>query len=114
MNINDPVSFPRIKKLHGEFDIKFYRSSEQDIVDTWAQFMGAGAAICPQGAVAIHGIIQARENGTIKQNDTVVAISTASALKFTDAGIAYHKTNGSFANPVEVVGGSIEALEATL
>ncbi|MGI9028261.1 MAG: threonine synthase [Candidatus Saccharimonadales bacterium] len=114
MNINDPVSFPRIKKLHDKFDLKFYRSSEQEIVDTWAQFMRGGTAICPQGAVAIHSIRQARQNGTIKPDDTVVAISTASALKFTDAGIAYHKSNGAYANPYQIVAGSLDALETSL
>ncbi len=114
MNINDPVSFPRIKKLHGQFDLQFYRTSEQEILDTWAQFMRAGAAICPQGAVALHSIQQARENDVVKPDDTVVAISTASALKFTDAGIAYHKSQGQFANPSQMVDGTLEALEASL
>lgn len=114
MNINDPVSFPRIKKLHSEFDLKFYRSSEQEIVDTWAQFMQAGAAICPQGAVAINGILQAREKEIIKPNDTVVAISTASSLKFIDAGINYHNSQGKFANPMRIVKGTSNSLEKSL
>ena len=29
MNINDPVSFPRIKKLYDKFDIRFFRSTEE-------------------------------------------------------------------------------------
>ena len=43
MNINDPVSFPRIKKLYAQFDIHFYRVSENDIQRTWAEFTRAGA-----------------------------------------------------------------------
>jgi hypothetical protein len=41
-------------------------------------------------------------------------MSTASALKFTDAGIAYHKSNGTFSNPFIEVDGSIDALEKSI
>jgi threonine synthase len=58
--------------------------------------------------------LQAREEGLIKPNDTVVAISTASALKFTDAGIRYHRTGGEYANPYKVVKGGLQELEDTL
>jgi len=114
MNINDPVSFPRVKKLMREFDLRFYRSTEQEIADTWAQFMCGGANMCPQGAVATHAVIQARREGVIKAKDVVVSISTASALKFTDAGIDYHKSKGQFANPYKVVGGTLQDIEASL
>lgn len=116
MNINDPVSFPRLKKLRGGFDMHFYRANEGDILATWARFMRAGANICPQGAVAINVALQAKQEGVIKPNQTVVAISTASALKFTDAGIAYHtKTAGApYANPYGVSDGNLAALEQSL
>jgi threonine synthase len=114
MNINDPVSYPRIASLHDQFDLRFYRSSENEITDTWAQFMRGGANICPQGAVAVHAVQQARAEGSIQERDTVVAISTASALKFTDPGVRYHRDGGTFANPYQVVKGNLAALEATL
>jgi threonine synthase len=114
MNINDPVSYPRIASLHNRFELRFYRSSESEITDTWAQFMRGGANICPQGAVAVHAVLQARRASVIKERDTVVAISTASALKFTDAGIRYHRDGGAFANPYKVVKGTLSALEDTL
>jgi threonine synthase len=114
MNINDPVSFPRIKKLYDHFDIHFYRSSETEINDTWAHFMQAGAAICPQGAVALHAVTQATAADVIKSDDTVVSISTASALKFTDAGIKYHKSKAHYANPYSVVNGGLVELEESI
>lgn len=114
MNINDPVSFPRIKKLHGQFNLHFYRSKEDEINNVWAQFLRAGANICPQGAVAIHAALQARNTGIIKKTDTVVAISTASALKFAEAGITYHKTQSKFANPYQIVAGNLKKLESSL
>lgn len=114
MNINNPVSFPRIKKLYKEFDVHFYRSGEDEIKDAWAQSLRGAANICPQTAVAIHAARQARESGTIKGNDSVVVIAAASALKFSEAGVAYHKSRAKFANPYQKVAGSLEALEASL
>jgi threonine synthase len=80
--------------------------------------MAAGANICPQGAVALDGIKQARATGIVKAKDSVVAVSTASALKFTAAGVAYHKARGakrgSFANPYKVVPADLTKLESSL
>jgi len=46
----------------------------------------------------------------------VVSISTASAIKFAEAGIKHHKSGSkeNFANPYEVVEGNLEALEKSL
>ena len=87
---------------------------KSEIGDTWAQFMQAGAAICPQGAVALHAVTQAVDKNIIKKDDTVVSISTASAMKFTDAGIAYHKSDAKFSNPYIVVDEQLSNLEASL
>ncbi len=116
MNINDPVSFPRIKKLFTQFDIHFYRVSENDIQRTWAEFTRAGANICPQSAVVLNAVLQAKEAGLVKKEDVVVSISTASSIKFAEAGIVHHK-NGKkedFVNPYLVIEGNVEALEKSL
>lgn len=116
MNINNPVSFPRVKKFYAQFNIKFYSSDEKEILKTWARFTRAGANICPQSAVALNALLKAREDGTVKEKDLVVSISTASAIKFAEAGIRHHKTGSreDFANPYEVVEGNLEALEKSL
>ncbi|MDP3762548.1 MAG: threonine synthase, partial [bacterium] len=116
MNINNPVSFPRVKKLYDKFNIKFYRSEENEILKTWARFTRAGANICPQSAVALNALLKAREDGTVKEKDLIVSISTASSIKFAEAGIRHHKTGSreNFANPYEVVEGNLEALEKSL
>lgn len=116
MNINSPVSFPRIKKLYDKFNIKFFRSSEKEILKTWARFTRAGANICPQSAVALDAIRQAREEKIIAPKDLVVSISTASAIKFAASGITHHKTGSKedFANPYEILEGNMEAIEKSL
>lgn len=105
MNIQDPVSFPRIEKLYKNFEIKFFDVSEEKIQKTRALFMKAGANICPQTAVALDAVLQARENKVIKENDTIVAVSTASGVKF---------TKGNFSNAPHVIEGTIESIEKEL
>ena len=116
MNIQSPVSAPRIKKLHQFFEMKFCDVGEEEINNTRALFNSAGADICPQGAVALSAVLQAREDGSIKEKDTVVAVSTASGLKFVDSAIKYHLDDrGSHSNPYVVVEGtSIKDVEAAL
>jgi threonine synthase len=116
MNINDPVSFPRLRKLYEQFDIRFYRAEEETILKTWGRFMRAGANICPQSAVALSAVLQARDANVIKENDQVVSISTASGIKFAEAGVTFHSSEGKddFANPYEIVEGNLKALEISL
>jgi threonine synthase len=116
MNIQDPVSFPRIQRLRKHFRMEFFDVSEDAIQRTRALFMRAGANICPQSAVALDAVIQARANSIVEENDVAVAISTASGLKFTKAGIEFH-TEGNrseLANPPIVVDGNLEAIEEVL
>jgi threonine synthase len=115
MNINAPVSFPRIKKLYQEFDIRFYSVAEQGIMDTWLHFMKAGASICPQTAVALNAVLQGRDAGFVKENDRIVAISTANGLKFADAGVKLHTEEKSIhSNPYKRADGTLQAIEAVL
>ncbi len=111
MNINDPVSFPRIKSLYEKFDLHFVRVEENEINDTWAKFTRAGAGICPQSAVALHGVLQGRENGWVMEDDTIVSISTASGIKFSDGGVKYHNGDiGNYRNPCAVIEGTLAAI----
>jgi len=115
MNINDPVSFPRIESLRAPFNLHFVRASEDEIIDTWAQFMRSGANICPQSAVALAAAKRARTDGLIREEDVVVSVSTASGVKFSGSGIAYHKGSvGQFRNTYKVISDGLEALEASL
>jgi len=116
MNIQDPVSFPRIKKLYDKFKMEFFDVSEKDIQKTRALFMSAGANICPQSAVALDAVLQARNRNIIKESDTVVSISTASGIKFSKSGIEHHLKGDkkNYANPLKVVGGTIEEIEKAI
>ena len=104
MNIQDPVSFPRIKKLHAPFDMRFYDTSEERIIERRGQWMSTGANICTQTAVALDAAIQAREQGVIDAGDHVVVIGTANGLKFpTGDGLRYQEF---------IIPASVEELDA--
>lgn len=117
MNINDPVSFPRIRNLLTYFEVEFVRVTEENLQDTWARFMSVGANICPQTAVSLNAVLQLREKNKIKEDDTVVAINTASGIKFSESGVAYHmagfggENKPKFSNPYIVCEGNLEAVE---
>lgn len=111
MNIQDPVSFMRIKRLYQEFDILAYDVSETMIQDTRAQFKH----LDPHGAVAMAAALQAREDGRIREENTGVVISTASDLKFQESNFAYHSNPGNeYANPLRIVPGTVEAVEKAI
>lgn len=117
MNIRDPLSFPRIKKLIDEFQVLFYDVSEEDIQKTRAKFNRAACDLCPQGAVAMHAALQARDDGLVKKDDLIVVVSTASGLKFVDSAINYHAKSSkeSYANPYLVAKTStVEGIENLL
>ncbi len=116
MNIQNPVSFPRIKKLHKEFRLEFFDVPEQDIQKTRAIFMSAGANICPQTGVALNAVLQAREKNIVKEKDTVVVIGTASGIKFAESGFQYHMQENSteYTNPYKVINGTIKDIEESI
>jgi len=116
MNIQNPVSFPRIKTLYEKFKMQFFDADEEEINKTRALFTSAGANICPQTAVALNAVLKARESNIIKENDLVVTIGTASGIKFTKSGVNFH-THGSkkdLANPPQVINGTLKSIEKTL
>ena len=111
MNIQDPVSFPRINNLRKHFEIRAFDVEEKEIKDTRARFIH----LDPHGAVATHAVLQAREGGVIKENDSVVVIVTANDLKFPDSNSAYlDNCENEFANPSNIVPGTVEAVEQVL
>ncbi|MEW6236497.1 MAG: threonine synthase [Candidatus Omnitrophota bacterium] len=110
-NICDPVSFPRVAQLIRAFDAHFFRASEEQIQDAQMAIARGGVDICPQTGIALSALLQARANGTVKENETVVTISTATGLKFAESSSAYHTGDNKYANHFRVAQGSVEAVE---
>ena len=116
MNIQDPVSFPRIQKYISEFKTEFFSTLEESIQRTRALFMSGGANICPQTAVALDAVLQAKEQGVVSNTDRIVVLSTASGTKFAASGIEHHEKGKreDYANRPYVIPGTIEAIEEVM
>lgn len=114
MYIQDPVSFPRIQKLASNFDIRWFDVPEKELKKVWALFLRSGADVCPQGAVALHAVLQARDGGIVKENHRVVSIATASFLKFVNAATQNLQGLEGFAEQPPTVRGTREAVEQAL
>ncbi len=113
-NICDPVSFPRVDKLLRSFNAHFYRASETDIQDSQMCITRGGVDICPQTGIALSALMQARADGTVKEHETSVVISTATGLKFSESASQYHTTDARYANHFRVAKGSVSAVEEVL
>ncbi len=115
-NICDPVSFPRVAQLIGEFESVFYRASEDELQDAQMAITRGGVDICPQTGIALSALFQARADNTVKESDTVVVISTATGLKFSESAADYHvhKDQAGYSNNYRVARGSVEAVETVI
>jgi threonine synthase len=111
MNIQDPVSQPRIEHLRAQFDVRGFDVGEEDIAATRARFNRAGAGLCTQGGVTLNAVLQARAAGVIAPKQTVVALNTANDLKFVEAGVEHHQSGKQFSNRLIRVEASLEAVE---
>ena len=66
------------------------QASESELAEAAARADATGMFNCPHTGVALAALEKLVGNGTIKKGDTVVVISTANGLKFTDFKIGYH------------------------
>ena len=96
--------------------MKFFDVQEERIQKTRALFMGAGANICPQSAVALDAVLQAKEEGIVKEKDLIISISTASGIKFSESGMEHHLKGRfkDFANPPKIINGTLANIEKAI
>lgn len=85
IRIGDPVSFPRARRAILESGGTTTAASERAVVEGMRALDESGLLACPQTGAAMAGLTALVRDGTIKRGETVVLVSTASALKFTDA-----------------------------
>jgi len=87
--IGNPVSMPRVihlvdlyNHLAGEPKVFFAEVTEQAIMDWELLANRNGHIACTHGGESLAGLVQARAQGIVAQNETAVIDSTAHALKF--------------------------------
>jgi threonine synthase len=91
IRIGNPVSAPRaivaLEAMGGVVE----QATEQELADACARADRSGLYACPHTGVALACAQKLLEKKTIKPNERVVVVSTASALKFTEFKLGYHE-----------------------
>lgn len=87
--IGNPVSMPRVihlvelyNQLSGKQNVFVVEVTEQAIMEWELIANRNGHIACTQGGESLAGLVQAREQGVVNENETAIVDSTAHALKF--------------------------------
>jgi threonine synthase len=91
IQIGNPVSYERAKKILTTFDSRVEQASEDELANAVARADRTGLYACPHTGVALATLIKLLNEGVIKNNDRVVVISTAHGLKFSQFKASYHQ-----------------------
>ena len=90
IRIGNPVSFPKAVRALRKHDGIVTQASEAELANAAARADLTGTFCCPHTGVALAGMFQLVDQGVITKDDTVVVISTAHGLKFTEFKTMYH------------------------
>ncbi|HHR85218.1 MAG TPA: threonine synthase [Candidatus Acetothermia bacterium] len=115
IQIGAPVSYERAVKALRAFDGIVEQASEDELANAAALADRAGLYACPQTGVALAVLQKLARQGTIKESERVVVISTAHGLKFTDSKVNYHDgaladVIARYANPPTYLEADIDAV----
>ena len=91
IQIGNPVSYERAVKILAAFDGIVEQVTEDELANAAARADRTGMYSCPHTGVALGVLFKMVERGEIKRDDSVVVISTAHGLKFTDFKVGYHE-----------------------
>ncbi len=98
--IGNPVSFPRVKylaekyrKIAGETAFNVVQVSEQAIMDSMIIANRAGHIACTQGGECLAGLLKAKADGMIGENELAILDSTAHIIKFSGFQDMYLQNN---------------------
>ncbi len=108
IQIGNPVSVKKAINTLKEFDGLVEQASEEELANASARADRTGMFNCPHTGVALAVLLKLVERRTISTGESVVVISTAHGLKFTDFKIKYHQQqiegiNARYANmPIDL------------
>ena len=91
IQIGDPVSYERAVKTLCQFDGLVEQASEHELANAAASADRLGFYCCPQTGAALAVLGKLARRGEIRPSESVVVISTAHGLKFTDFKVGYHE-----------------------
>ncbi|MDH5680989.1 MAG: threonine synthase [Spirochaetota bacterium] len=90
IQIGNPVSVKKAISTLRDFNGIVEQASETELADAAAQADRTGMFNCPHTGVALGALLKLINRGTISSKDSVVVISTAHGLKFSEFKIKYH------------------------
>ena len=91
IQIGNPVSYPKAEAAIKNYNGIVEEVSEQELADAAHRADRTGLYCCPHTGVALGALFKLREKGVISKEESVVAISTAHGLKFSEFKSDYHK-----------------------
>jgi threonine synthase len=91
IRIGAPVSYDRAIRALQRFGGTVTQASEDALADAAALADRHGQYLCPQSAAALAGVREAAKDGRIAPDSSVVLVSTAHGLKFTEFKVRYHE-----------------------
>lgn len=100
IQIGNPISRDKAIRALRQFEGVVEQASEAELADAAARADRTGMFCCPHTGVALAALEKLVARGTIRKDQSVVVISTANGLKFTDFKVAYHeKSLGAVKDP---------------
>src|SRR3954452_22645182 len=91
IQIGNPVSVHKAIRTLKKFDGVVEQASEAELADAAARSDATGMFSCPHTGVALAALEKLVAARTIRRGESVVVISTANGLKFTDFKVGYHE-----------------------
>jgi threonine synthase len=100
IQIGNPVSVHKAIRTLKKFNGVVEQASEAELANAAARADATGMFSCPHTGVALAALEKLTAAGTIQKSDSVVVVSTANGLKFTDFKVGYHEAKlAGVANP---------------
>ncbi|MCL2101059.1 MAG: threonine synthase [Fibromonadales bacterium] len=119
IQIGNPVSYPKAESAIKNYNGLVEQVSEQELADAAHRADKIGLYCCPHTGVALGALFKLREKGVISGDESVVVISTAHGLKFSEFKAGYHeqKLEGiapKYANAIHYLPANAEAVRDAL
>lgn len=119
IRIGNPVSYKRAVRTLLACNGLVEQASENELAHAAAWADQSGFFVDPHTGVALAALVKLVKAGTIKPDERVVVISTASGLKFPDWKVAYHQGTipdvaSKLANPPVELPADVDAVKACL
>jgi len=91
IQIGNPVSYPKAEQAIKNYNGIVEQVSEQELSDAAHRADKIGLYSCPHTGVALGALFKLREKNVISSEESVVVISTAHGLKFSEFKAGYHE-----------------------